>query len=406
MPRVLIIGASFAGRRCKKVLSADPTLSVTLIDAISWAEYTPSILRCLVDSSCIDSFLIPHAGPGFLHGLVEEVVPNDDGSGGIVKVRSSDGVIDEMPFDYLIMATGSLYKLLKPTLPAEPGPSVLPDLPSISARKKELIAAAVELKDAGSVVVIGGGTVGVELAAEIAGHFVKSKKKTVTLVTSKSRLLDRMPHKAGEYAAQWLQKRGVEVIFNTKCSSSTKQDGAVNIQLSAGKSILADLVYNCTGIDGLPGTSLISKSLGQCSSDSRGGISINSHFQVLGASNIFACGDAVAGTFEKTAYAADLSANIAAENVIRMHRRSNYSFLLKADDQFPSVACVSLYKWDGLMQLNGLVLTGFIAAFTKVFIEFLQLWAMKYPFAATLWLIVESITTSIASLIPRYRSVD
>jgi NADH dehydrogenase FAD-containing subunit len=40
---------------------------------------------------------------------------------------------------------------------------------------------------ASSVLVVGGGTVGVELAAEVAGHFTGMRRKAVTLVCSTPR---------------------------------------------------------------------------------------------------------------------------------------------------------------------------------------------------------------------------
>lgn len=54
--------------------------------------------------------------------------------------------------------------------------------PSKSARVAYLTAAAARLRDANSVVVVGGGYVGVELAAEVVGKYASQKK--VTLVSA------------------------------------------------------------------------------------------------------------------------------------------------------------------------------------------------------------------------------
>ena len=51
-------------------------------------------------------------------------------------------------------------------------------------RRSELLEASAALKAAGSVVVVGAGAVGVELAAEVAGAF---KGKKVVLITSQSK---------------------------------------------------------------------------------------------------------------------------------------------------------------------------------------------------------------------------
>lgn len=57
--------------------------------------------------------------------------------------------------------------------------------------------------------IVGGGTVGVELAAEIVGRW---RNKVVTLVASQRRLLERMPEGASKYAYKWLTARDVEVV--------------------------------------------------------------------------------------------------------------------------------------------------------------------------------------------------
>jgi NADH dehydrogenase FAD-containing subunit len=402
MPRVVIIGGSFAGRRCKKVLSADPSLSVALVDQFPWAEYTPSILRCLVEPSTIDSYLIPHSSPGFVHAFAEGVELREDGSGGIVRLLGPDGVRRDLEFDYLIIATGSLYSLLKPSA-FDTALKRLSTSLSLLERKQQLQSTGREIKAASSIAVVGGGTVGVELAAEIAGHFKSSKK--VTLISSKSLLLDRLPRKAGEHAAQWLKKHSVGVVLDSKVVSNTEGEGGTSIlRLSSGGQIEADLVFYCIGNGLLPGDSLL-PSKERSNEDARSGIRVNEHYQVEGMRTVFAVGDAVAGLMEKTAFSADISANIAAENIIRLHRSDAYSSLLKTNEEDqPSIACVSLYKWDGALQMNGLVLTGFLAAFTKVFIEFMQLCAMKSSIAAAIWLVLENLTTFTATFIPKKHS--
>lgn len=42
--------------------------------------------------------------------------------------------------------------------------------------------------------------------------------------------------------------------------------------------------------------------------------------QVEGFTNVFACGDVMRSPFPKTAYTADLSAGIVAQNIVRLHK--------------------------------------------------------------------------------------
>lgn len=76
-----------------------------------------------------------------------------------------------------------------------------------------LKADAAKLEAATSVLVVGGGLTGVELAAEVAGRYntVPGTMKKVYLVTSKERLLPELKPEAAQYAHDYLVKHGVEV---------------------------------------------------------------------------------------------------------------------------------------------------------------------------------------------------
>ena len=65
------------------------------------------------------------------------------------------------------------------------------------------------LAAARSVLIVGGGIVGVELAGEVVTHMRPSK--AVTLVTSRDRLMADKPNGIGRRAQAWLEKRGVRV---------------------------------------------------------------------------------------------------------------------------------------------------------------------------------------------------
>lgn len=62
---------------------------------------------------------------------------------------------------------------------------------------------------------------GVELAAEVAGRYGRSKR--VTIITSRPALLDRMPEAAGRHARAWLERRGVEVVIGQRCTVEARE---------------------------------------------------------------------------------------------------------------------------------------------------------------------------------------
>ncbi len=55
----------------------------------------------------------------------------------------------------------------------------------------------------------------------------------------------------------------------------------------------------------------------------------------------------------------------------------------------PTIMVISLYKHDGILQFNRLVLTGSIAVLNKVAIEQLQLAAARNRMVAKLWTVFE-----------------
>ncbi|KAF5825400.1 hypothetical protein DUNSADRAFT_10606, partial [Dunaliella salina] len=91
--------------------------------------------------------------------------------------------------------------------------------------------------------------VGVELAAELAGKFGRSKN--IVLLTSGSKLLQRMPDKAGHTASRWLRLAGVEVLHGEKVvqwpEGSRQRMCSGTLVTQSGREISADRIIDCTG---------------------------------------------------------------------------------------------------------------------------------------------------------------
>ncbi len=67
---------------------------------------------------------------------------------------------------------------------------------------------AKQVKAAKHVVIVGGGPLGIEYAAEVVETFAG---KSVTLVHSGARLLEAKKEKLGNFAKKWLEEHGVTV---------------------------------------------------------------------------------------------------------------------------------------------------------------------------------------------------
>lgn len=236
--------------------------------------------------------------------------------------------------------------------------------------------------------IVGGGLTGVEFAAEIVGAY--SETKHVVLITSHSQfalfcflivrsLLEQMPAKAQVYALQWMKQNDVEVIFNERVTKWTPP-----FRTSSGREIEADLIYTCMG--SRPSTIPIGSESQPFDVDPL-------TFQLRGFENVFVCGDCLNVAIDKTAFTAELTAQHVSKNILRHKGKQS---LLKwpegfsDGDSIPSTFCVSLYKDDGVLQMNHSVFTGYLAAMTKSNIERLQLGlAHENRWATSLWNVLE-----------------
>lgn len=387
-PQVVVVGGQFAGRRAAKLLRRGGKFGVTLVDAKSFWEYTPGALRCLVEPRATRRLLQPHP-PGTVNATAVGFETAKTQEGDTVKsVKLKDG--SNLRADYVVLATGSSY--VSPIKAASDKPC------SVEDRKKNIMAAHNNLASAPSVLIVGGGTVGVELAAEIVG--VWGKSKSVTIITPHSRLLERMPPRAGILAQRWLTKMGVRVILNNRIEnwggSKTGGDpalkpsgGAWKLQTRGGEELHASLVYPCIG--GAPAAAPAEKSsassLGPC-----GEVKVDGSFRVEGLRNVFAVGDCAGTAEEKTAFTADLNATAVAHNIRAEHNGKRVKDYPKVcgTQSVPSIAVVSLYKWSAVMQFNKLVFGGPVPALVKWFIETMQVHAAKEtPVLTELWDAVE-----------------
>jgi pyruvate/2-oxoglutarate dehydrogenase complex dihydrolipoamide dehydrogenase (E3) component len=92
----------------------------------------------------------------------------------------------------------------------------------------------------GSLVIIGGGVVGCEMAAAWSALGTR-----VTLL-SRGRLLDRLPDFAGDLAAEGLREAGVDVRLGVGVTGASR-DGAVTLTLDDGTAVTADEVLVAVG---------------------------------------------------------------------------------------------------------------------------------------------------------------
>jgi pyruvate/2-oxoglutarate dehydrogenase complex dihydrolipoamide dehydrogenase (E3) component len=93
-----------------------------------------------------------------------------------------------------------------------------------------------------SVIVLGGGPVGVEL-----GQFFARFEVKVTLIQAEDRLIAREEPVVGELIAKALQADGVDLCLASSAESVTREDGIYRVRLSGGEEVQASELLVATG---------------------------------------------------------------------------------------------------------------------------------------------------------------
>ena len=185
------------------------------------------------------------------------------------------------------------------------------------------IHASVDMASQLSVVIIGAGATGVELAADI--HNVakrlpeygfsefSSDRLRVVIVEAGERILAQLPERISSSVTKELEKIGVEIRLNTMVSA-VEEKGVVT---KTGESIVADLAVWAAGIKA---PMFIAETELPC--DNLGRIEVDTNLCVIGSDVVFAIGDCCACPMEDGSFvppraqSAHQMASIAYKNVV------------------------------------------------------------------------------------------
>ncbi|KAF1358884.1 FAD/NAD(P)-binding domain-containing protein [Lizonia empirigonia] len=273
---ILILGGSFAGISAahyalKHTIPQLPqkenvTYNVTLVNPskdLFWRFAAP---RALVSKRMMprDQIFYP-IEPAFTYAFpkfkfVQGTATRVDSAGQSVSVETVDGEQQSIPYAALIIATGF----------STPSP-LFTQATDRAALEALYDSFQKGLKTAKTVIIGGGGPIGVETAGEVAeilngrpgfmGAAPKNPKAQVTLVCADKKLLPVLRESIGKTAEGFLQKLGCSVIYNTCVVSTNKassEAGAkTQVELSTGETLEADIYIDATGIK--PNTSFLPK---------------------------------------------------------------------------------------------------------------------------------------------------
>ncbi|KAK5637708.1 hypothetical protein RRF57_013423 [Xylaria bambusicola] len=303
---IVIVGASFAGNRVAQLLTSclppNSPYKVIAIEPNTHFQFSWVLPRlCVVEGHEHKAF-IPYGGnvhdqpAGVLRWVRDRVMGVTESS---VQLKESGEII---PYDILVIATGSW---------VETG---LPSRVNVTDKRQgmELMRNMQQkIKAADTVVVVGGGAAGVEIATD-AQNLYPNKK--IILVHSREAVMNRFGQGLRKTALEGLQSLGVEVILQDRLVQTVPGSGT--ILLKSGREIQCDLVLDCTSQR--PSSALISQ-LSPASISPSGHLRVKPTLQLADDRfpNIYACGDvADTKTPNPNARSAMRQASIVAENIL------------------------------------------------------------------------------------------
>jgi pyruvate/2-oxoglutarate dehydrogenase complex dihydrolipoamide dehydrogenase (E3) component len=227
----------------------------------------------------------------------------------------------ELPFDVLVVATGSV-----PTLPPLKG---LGDVDYWTNREAVWASRIPE-----SLVVLGGGAVGVELA-----QFFRRMGAEATIVEYNAHLLARLDPDAGTLLRERFEQDGIRVLVATQAQRVEPAESGIRVQLASGESLGAERLLVATGrrpeVGGL-GLELLGVEV------TGRGVTVDDRLQA--GNGVWAIGDA-AGVGLLT-HLGKYQARVAAANIAGRDVRADYRAIPAAVFTDPQVATVGLMEGE------------------------------------------------------------
>jgi NADH dehydrogenase FAD-containing subunit len=273
--KVLVIGGGIGGLTAITGLrKADKTVEIVLVEPKEYFEVAWAAYRSVFDDKMADGSLFDLTAYCKSKNVqhIKTVVSN------LTSEQATLANGETVTFDVAVVSTGSGYKWDA----CGRGPPNLGN-ESLEARKKILKAEGIKLVDAESVLIVGGGLIGTELAGDVAFYKKeKGKPVNVTLVHSGDHLCPEMSVNAAAMVQRKLEKLGVTVVLSDKAS---EKDGKMVLEKS-GKVVAADEVVLTIGAQPL------NQFMDSTLLNDKGWVEVDDYFRVKGThGKIFSIGD-------------------------------------------------------------------------------------------------------------------
>ncbi|MGH9183864.1 MAG: NAD(P)/FAD-dependent oxidoreductase [Acidimicrobiales bacterium] len=301
-PEVVIVGAGFGGLAAGRALAAAP-VGVTILDAHNYHTFQPLLYQVATAGLGPDDIAQAVRGIFQRHPRVRFRLGRACGIDlGSRRLRLDGG--GALPYDFLVIAAGA-------TTAYPPVPGVEEHALAVKTLEEavrlrshvlarfEQAAACPALVDEGilTVVIVGGGTTGVELAGAMSELFsmvlardfthLDVGRAKVVLVEQTDRLLSTFGPRSRAAALLALRAKGVEVRLNTSVERATERA----VHLTGGEVVPTHTLVWCAGIRASP----LADALG-LPQGGAGRVVVEADLSVAGHPEVFVVGDMAAAT--------------------------------------------------------------------------------------------------------------
>jgi NADH dehydrogenase FAD-containing subunit len=279
--KVLVIGGGIAGvAAIRGVQAKNKDVEIFLVEPKDYMEFVPAAYRSPFEPWVAEGSHFLLEGWCEKHGVthIKSVVQC------LNKTSATLGNGETLEYDVCIVCTGARSKwedLGRGTPPSGWDGSR-------ESRLKQLKASGEKLIGAESVLIVGGGLVGCELAGDVVVYGKKNgSAPKVTLVHSDSKLIPEFSIGASEMVLKKLRKLGVEVFLNDRAN---EENGKWALK-SSGKDVSAQEVVLTTGNVAANDFLIDSDFMSECL-DKSGWVDTDTCFRVKGGEGkVFAIGD-------------------------------------------------------------------------------------------------------------------
>lgn len=298
---VVIVGGGFAGGTAAILLQ--DRFNVTLIDKKPYFENICALYRVLCDDEMAARNRLQH--DEYLSSV--NVVVNN-----VRSISPAEVILDDssaIPFDYLVVASGSHYRSL-PIL-GEASLSPIPVISLTDGRACELERQRLSSTEGGELVVVGGGASGVEVAAELSATY---PNKTIHLAYSGETLLPRSSSEAQKVAGEHFSQLPNVVLWPGERIVGIDGTSGEVVSRTGRRFSNVSSVFLCVGFK--PNTGFASNMPSLL--DEYGFVRVNEHLQSCAYPHMFAIGDVASVNENKLVQNAFRHATVAAENIIKL----------------------------------------------------------------------------------------